>query len=358
YIISLLHETIKNFTKKIEEYDVFGAMAYVEEFLESLANWYIRRSRRRFWKSENDKDKIQAYHTLYEVLTKFIKLLAPVIPFLTEGMYQNLARLDKKSPESIHLCDYPIHDDKLIDQKLNDQMRILLGVVSLIHAARDKAQIKVRQPLNKVMIFGIDKLDKDLIEVLADEVNVKNIEFNKNKDSASEYAESEIKLNFKALGEKYGKDVKEIQKLLGQGKFEIKDSMLILGKYELNPDEYDMDYNAKEGFSIESDKYTIAVLDTEITNELKQEGMARDFVRFIQDMRKEADYKVDDRIIINYSLVEESQNILKAIDKFEDYIKKETLAIGLNKKDFDKDDAGKKIKIDGQEISISTQTNK
>lgn len=355
YIISLLHETIKNFTDKIEEFDVFGAMVYVEEFLESLANWYIRRSRRRFWKSENDNDKMQAYHTLYEVLTKFIKLLAPVIPFLTEDIYQNLTRLDKKPPESIHLCDYPIHNNRLIDQKLNDQMRTLLGVVSLIHAARDKAQIKVRQPLNKVMIFGINKLDQDLIEVLADEVNVKNIEFSQDKDGAEKYAESEIKLNFKALGEKYGKDVREIQKLLGQDEFDLKDNMLILGNYELGSDEYDMDYKAKEGFSVESDKYTVAVLDATITDELKQEGIARDIIRFVQDMRKEADYKVDDRIIINYDLNDSNSDILRAIDKFKNYIKKETLATDLGQKDLDKDIIGKKIKIDGKEITIGTK---
>ncbi len=352
YIISLLHETIKNFTEIIGSYDVFTAMNYVEEFLESLANWYVRRSRRRFWKSKNDEDKLQAYHTLYEVLIIFIRMLAPIMPFLTEEMYQNLGRLSKNDLESIHLCDYPKYENALIDHKLNDQMRSVLKISSLAHAARDKAQIKVRQPLNKLFVFGITELDKNLKNILLAEVNVKAVELIAKKGQAEEYADSEIKLNFKILGEKYREEVKSMQKLLRAEKFKLKEGILNLGKFELGVDEFEIEYKAKGNYSVESDKYFIVVLDTNITAKLKQEGLARDLVRYIQDLRKEANFQVDDRIVINYELLDSNDDIEAAILNFGDYIGKETLAESLNNIKSADNDIEKKISINSSRIII------
>lgn len=353
YIISLLHETIKNFSKRVEDYDVFGAMGYIEEFLESLANWYVRRSRRRFWKSENDQDKLNAYHTLYEVLNKFIRLIAPITPFITEEIYQNIARLDDNDPKSIHLTDYPKYQENLIDEELNNQMRSVLRVVSLIHAARDKAQIKVRQPLASVKIFGIDEIDEDLREVLLDEVNVKDIEFIKDKTEAMRYAEPAIKPNFKALGEQYGAEVKKIQSLIQKKQYKIKGNILDLGEYKLEKEEYDLEYIAKGEYSVESDNYAIVVLDTNVSDDLKYEGIARDFVRFVQDMRKEADYKVDDRITINYQLEYSDPVLEKAIENFKEYITKETLAEGLSLGKMEGEDINKSVKIEQSKVTIS-----
>ncbi|MBU1177626.1 isoleucine--tRNA ligase [Patescibacteria group bacterium] len=360
YIISLLHETIKNFTERLEKHDVFGAISYAEQFLESLANWYVRRSRRRFWKSENDDDKNQAYHVLYGVLTSYIKMLAPVIPFVSENMYQNLVRsFDDSAPESIHLTDYPVADEKLIDQGLNDQMRLLLRVVSLGHAARDKGGIKVRQPLSKVTVIGGAELDKDLQELLADELNVKQINFaekavgtNSRDNSVEKYATQQVKLNFPILGKKYGSKVKEIQQALGQGS-KIEGNELIVGEYKLSADEYELTYEPKEGYSVESDRELVVVLDTKITPELRQEGIARDIVRFIQDLRKEADYNVDDRITVNYKVGDKRDEIVKVFKKHSEDIKKETLAQELAEGELVNADIEKKVIIGSVEIKLA-----
>ena len=363
YIVSLLNETIEKFSERLDKHDTFGAMGYADQFLESLANWYVRRSRRRFWKSENDDDKNQAYHVLYEVLVSYLKMLAPVLPFLSESVYQNLVRgFDKQAPESVHLTDYPVADGKLIDKSLNNQMRLLLRVVSLGHAARDKARIKVRQPLDEMTIIGGAELDKDLIKLLKEELNVHNIYFKHRigdgadveKDAIEKYAIQGVKLNFPVLGKKYGSKVKEIQQALGQGS-KIESGELIVGEFKLTADEYKLTYEPKEGYSVESDRELVVVLDTKLTPELKQEGIARDVVRYIQDMRKEADYNVADRISVEYEISGQDTEIEAAFTNFDDYIKKETLAEDLVEGELEKADLEKSVKINGVEISLAVK---
>lgn len=299
WILSSLHELIKKSEKNLEEFRTYKVMDDIEIFIDNLSNWYVRQSRRRFWKSENDEDKLEAYQTLYTCLVELSKVLSPILPFLTEDIYKNLT-----SEESVHLENWTKFKKELIDEGLNKEMDLVLRVVTLGHAARDKAQIKARQPLSGVKVIGGSELKEDLVKLIKNELNIKDIELfgeSESKTKMEEYVESRIKLNFPVLGKKYGKDLKEVQKLFDQGKYEVIDSNLKLGKFELLPNEWEMNYEAREGhdnIEIGVDNELVVILNTEITEELKKEGMAREIIRFIQEMRKEADYNVDDRISI------------------------------------------------------------
>ena len=196
-------------TVKIDEYDVHGAMNYVEEFLESLANWYVRRSRRRFWKSENDDDKNEAYHTLYHVLVEVCKLIAPVAPYLSDEIYMNLT-----GKGSVHLDDYPIVNKNVIDTKLEEEMDSVIKLVSLGRAARNTCQIKVRQTLGGLYVPEKYKpLIARMEDLIKEEINVKEIKYIADKDSFVTY---EFKANFKVMGPKYGKHIKRIVTALEQ----------------------------------------------------------------------------------------------------------------------------------------------
>jgi isoleucyl-tRNA synthetase len=348
WIISSLHELIKKCEENLDKFEVYRVMDDIEKFIDNLSNWYVRQSRRRFWKpaspaggSENDRDKKEAYQTLYTCLVELSKVLSPMLPFLTEDIYRNLT-----GSESVHLEEWPKVNEKLIDQKLNKEMDLVLRVVTLGHAARDKAHIKARQPLNDVKVIGGAKLGEDLVQLLVSELNVKNIQLfdeSESKLKMDEYVESRIKLNFPILGKKYGAELKEIQKLFGQGKYKIKDGSLILDKYTLLPDEWEMNYESKEGhknIEIQVDGELVAILDTNITPELEKEGVARDIIRHIQEMRKEADYNVEDRINIKISGLD--------LGEISTIIKKEVLAKEIvedEEMDLEKEFEINKIKI-------------
>lgn len=319
WILSSLHELIKKTERNLEKFEVYRVMDDIEKFIDNLSNWYVRQSRRRFWKSEDDKDKKEAYQTLYTCLVELSKVLSPMLPFLTEDIYRNLT-----GKESVHLEDWPKYNKELIDEKLNKEMDLVLRIVTLGHAARDKAQIKARQPLSDVKVIGGAELDKDLKKLLLNELNVKNIQFfgkTESKVKMDEYVESKTKLNFPILGKKYGQDLKEIQKLFGQGKYRVVDGKLKLGKFELLPEEWEMNYEAKKGhenIEVEVDGELVVILNTEINKELEMEGVAREIVRHIQEMRKEANYNVDDRIEIKIEGID--------LNDLEEYVKSEVLA--------------------------------
>jgi isoleucyl-tRNA synthetase len=341
WILSSLHELIEKSEENLNNFQVYRVMEDAEKFIDNLSNWYVRQSRRRFWKSENDSDKSEAYQTLYICLVELSKILSPMLPFLTEDIYRNLT-----GQESVHLENWSKSNKNLIDEKLNKEMDLVLRIVTLGHAARDKAHIKARQPLNNVKVIGGAKLNKDLINLLTNELNVKNIElFNESesKIKMDEYVESKIKLNFPVLGKKYGADLKEIQKLFGQGKYEVKGGNLILDKYTLLPEEWELNYAVKEGhknIEIQINGELVVMLDTKITSELEKEGVARDIIRCIQEMRKEADYNVEDRIKIKISGIN--------LAGISDIIKKEVLAdeiIEGEKMDLEKEFEINKTKI-------------
>jgi isoleucyl-tRNA synthetase len=287
WIISELQMLIKNVDEKLENYDIYSAAYAIEKFIDNLSNWYIRRSRKRFWKSEDDVDKENAYQTLYTVLVELAKLMAPFTPFIAEEIYRNLStnyesdtnvRItnDDLSSISVHLQNFPVADEKLIDDKLNDEMRKARETVRKGLQLRAEAGIKVRQPLG-VLSIKYNVLE-DLLDIIKEEVNVKSVVVNKNQDSN-------------------------------------------------------------------------VFLDTEITPELKLEGQAREIIRFIQEMRKEAGYEVDNRIVVSYA------GMLQVFDKFREIIAKETLANSIKAEELEKFDLEKESVIDGEKIKLQIRKN-
>jgi isoleucyl-tRNA synthetase len=321
WILSLLNELIETEIKWMEAYDLQKASNAIYSFVDSLTNWYIRRSRRRFWKSEDDEDKKMAYQTLYTVLVKLCQVIAPFMPFLSEEIYRNLTK-----EESVHLTKYPKPDKKARDTKLMEEMFMAKTIVSLGLASRAKNKIKVRQPLAKAKIALGDQYNKkflkDQIETVKEELNVKELEVINNP---SELATVIARPNAKLLGPKYGKDMQGIIQSAKEGKIDrLPNGNIRVLDFELTPEEIEIAYLSKEGFDIETEAGILVALDTTITPVLEMEGLARDLVRQIQEMRKLANYKVDDRI--NVALVKSKPEL---IEKFGDYIKAETLALSI-----------------------------
>jgi isoleucyl-tRNA synthetase len=319
WILSELNVLITEVTEQMDLYNLPKATRPMQDFLENLSNWYVRRSRRRFWKSENDDDKNQAYQTLYIVLVQFSKILSPFMPFVSDEIFQNLT-----GEKSVHLSDWPLFDKALIDPKLNDEIHIIRTIVNLGHSVRSKAKIKVRQPLSMVEIALPDGISTDLVEshkeVVLEELNVKELKF---IAEAGDIVERSVVPNPKLLGPKYGKDVQAIIQMIKSGKYEIEGDLVKVGGFELSGEEVEIGFKGKEGFDVESDEGIVVALDTNITDDLKKEGYARDIVRMIQEMRKEADYEVDDRIYVS---IEAGGIVDEAITQFSDYIMTETLA--------------------------------
>ena len=341
WILAELNKLVVQEIEYMEGYDLQKASNAMYSFVDSLTNWYIRRSRRRFWKSEDDSDKAMAYDTLYKVLTTLCQITAPFTPFVSEEIYRNLT-----GEESVHLSDYPEPDKNLSEDKLMEEMFIAKTIVSLGLASRAKLKIKVRQPLSKVKIALAQQYDKSLLdgemEIIKEELNVKEVEV---IEKPSDLATVIAKPNAKLLGPKYGKEVQTIIQTAKSGNFERldNDNIKVLD-YELTPDEMEIAYLSKEGADIETEAGILVALDTEITPELEMEGQARDLVRQIQELRKAADYKVDDRIIV--ALVGADKVL---VEKFGDYIKAETLATELVE---DMENADQFTKLDGVSIKV------
>ena len=308
----------------MEGYDLQKASNLIYKFVDDLTNWYIRRSRRRFWKSEDDADKKHAYATLYHVMVTLCKVIAPFMPFLSEEMYRNLT-----GEESVHLADYPKPARSMggvlsqVEGRLQEEMFLAKTIVSLGLAARAKAKIKVRQPLSRIQIALGDQYDPSLlsdeIEIIKEELNVKAVELIKDP---KELATVIAKPNAKLLGPKYGKDVQKIIIEAKSGKFtKLDNGNIKVAEFELTPEEMEIAYLGKEGFNVETESGILVALDTKITPKLEQEGVARDLVRQIQDLRKAANYNVSDRIKV--ALINANAEMIR---NFGDYIKSETLA--------------------------------
>jgi isoleucyl-tRNA synthetase len=317
WILAELSALTSEITENLNAYDLQKSSSALYAFVDNLTNWYIRRSRRRFWKSEDNGDKKSAYATLYKVLTTLAQLMAPFMPFISEEIYRNLT-----GEESVHLSAFP-KAEKAHDQKLIEEMFLARTVVSLGLTVRAQKKIKVRQPLSKLQIAlgddGKEKLIKDQLETIQEELNVKEIELIKD---ASQIATILAKPNAKLLGPKYGKEVQNIIQAAKAGKFEnLPSGGIKVGTYELTAEEIEIAYQAKEGFDVATQAGILVGLDTQITPELEEEGLAREIVRQIQDMRKEADYQVSDRIEI--ALIKVPHSLIK---KHGHFIKEETLA--------------------------------
>ena len=325
----------------VAAFDVYRVDKFIrqfEQYLDDLSNWYIRRSRRRFWKSEDDADKQAAYHTLYHVLLTSIKIIAPILPFMTEEIYQNLARnTDKSSQESIHLSDYPKIDKANIDLKLIQRVDTLRKIVELGRSARNKAELKIRQPLAE-LCFYLD--DNELVEfildqksIVLDELNVKIIKWVNNSNILIEH---EVKPNLPVIGKEHGQYLPEIKEALvtmdgnkilrdlnktGEVTLQLKTDALILSR-----DAFLVVTNSKQGFTAESDGGITVGLTTELTDELVQEGVVRDVIRLVQIMRKNANFAVEDRINIYGSF---GGTVGQAVRVHKDYFMNETLTINM-----------------------------
>ena len=339
WLLSELHALIRDVTNAYEHYDVTGATRPIEAFVEKLSTWYLRRSRRRFWKSESDADKQAAYGTLYTALVAVAKLIAPAMPFLADELYQNLVRsVDQFATESVHLAEWPTYDESLIDESLNRDMELVTKLVSLGHQARQKANRKVRQPLKEVAFSLGNVSERKAVETFADiiedELNVKTVRL---LDTATEAVSHTVKPLPKQLGQKYGNKFPALQKAIRAMNSEEVAHVLIGGgsvkvdvdgqTYDILPDEVEVKAQAKEGFAVAEEGAYVAALVTELTPELVQEGLAREFVRRVQDLRKSAELDVADRIKL---FVVVSTNLKSAIEAHREYITNETLSVSLD----------------------------
>ena len=338
WLRSALHALVRDVTEALETYDVLGATRPIQTFVDQLSNWYLRRSRRRFWKSEADADKQAAYATLYEALVTLSKLLAPTMPFLADELYQNLVRtVEEDAPESVHLANWPGFDSSVIDEKLNQHMTLVMKLASLGHAARNKSAIKVRQPLAEAAFSVGSAEEREAIEkyadLLKDELNVKKVSSLHTAADAVDYTLNPLP---RQLGQKYGRRFPGIRKALLALEPEAPALQLLDGKsisvevdgetLEILPDEVEVRANARSGFEVASEGAYLAALVTELTPDLVQEGLAREVVRRVQDLRKQADLDISDRIRLYYQA---TPALAEAIEVYREYLMGETLTVEL-----------------------------
>ena len=329
WIISRLNTLTKSVEQDMEEYELMKAVRAVQSFVvDEVSNWYVRRCRERFWAPEIDQNKKAVYRTLYEVLLTTAKLMAPYAPFTAEEIYQNLTHGEK---ESVHLIDFPAYDESLVDANLEERMALAMDTVSLGRACRNKVQIKVRQPLKEILVNGQKREILEPVEDLVkEELNIKNIHYIENLDK---YVNYNLKPNFPVLGPKFGSLVKSIASTLAQA--DAKDLIQTLrqegsitiqvdgNEIELTEDDLDIRIQEQEGFTVEMNNDNFVILDTELTDQLIAEGLAREIISKVQTMRKDADYQITDNITVEYvSDVE----VKEAVEEYLEYIKDETLA--------------------------------
>ncbi len=330
WILSRLQSCIKETDENLGSYKIPEAAKSLQSFVEDLSNWYVRRCRKRYWAKGMEQDKINAYETLYTCLTDISRAAAPMIPFMTEEIYQNMvAALDPSAPESIHLCDYPVADESLIDEGLEKDMKEVLDIVVLGRAARNESGIKNRQPIGS-MYVNAPEMSEFYKEIIADELNVKEVSFTSDVRAFTTYS---FKPQLKTVGPRYGKVLNRIREVLKE--LDGNEAMDILK--EKGSLDYDLDGTAvslreedlliemsnKEGFVEQNDNRITVVLDTNLTEELLEEGYVRELISKIQNMRKEAGFEVMDKIRITLSGNEKLEKYLSANESF---VKVETMA--------------------------------
>ncbi|MDD5699368.1 MAG: isoleucine--tRNA ligase [Victivallaceae bacterium] len=335
WILSSLSEMVGEIRDEMDNYNLQKAANRFEKFVEDLTNWYIRRSRRRFWRSENDADKNEAYETLHYVLLTFARTAAPFIPFTTEMIYRNLRT--PEMPESVHLCDYPETDPRRRDVYLENQMENTITAVSLGRQLRARHQLKVRQPLAKAVIIINDDQVRAMLEktagIIAEELNVKTVEFSADED---EVVHRSVKPNFKVLGPKLGKFIKDAAAQLAKfksgdiGRLEAGGTARLKfsdgSELEIGAADLEIRRQEKAGLTVASAAGITIALDTKLNRELEEEGLAREFVSRVQNLRKEMGFEVADRIVVRYVL---NSDFKSALVNFKDYICNEVLAVEL-----------------------------
>ena len=358
WLLSKLNTLIATVDSNLAQFKIPEAANALDEFCDALSNWYVRRSRERFWAKGMEEDKVNAYMTLYETLVTFAKLAAPLVPFITESIYRNLVcSVDAAAPKSVHLCAYPVSNPAYIIKDLEENMDEVLALVKLGRAAREKAQVKNRQPLSVMYISGGKAPEKQYESIVREELNLKSIEF---KEDLSDFTAYIFKPQLKTVGPKYGKHLQEIRtylteldskegvKALEEGaiRFTAKDGTAV----ELSREDLLIESTKKDGFITEEDgKYTV-VLDTNLSEELKEEGFLREIISKVQTMRKEAGFEVMDRIHLS---AKGNEKLIALMQKFEKELCKTVLADTLSfgelrgyVKDWD---------INGEELSLSVE---
>ena len=350
WLLSKYNKLIKNVRNSFDEYDLNKVVHYLSSFVsEDLSNWYIRRNRNRFWGSTFDNSKKSVYITTYEVLVGLSKLIAPITPFISEELYRNLT-----NDKSVHLTDYPISDEKLIDNHIEKRMDLVRSLISIGRYVREEAKIKVRQPLKKAFLDGKNKkLILDLIPLIKEELNIKEIDF---VDNLSEYMNISVKPNFKIVGKLFGALIKEFQtklELLSNDEINLlqndKSIKMILNneEKEITPEMVEIRITSKEGFNVGMENNNFIILDTNLTDELILEGIARELISKVQQLRKNKGYDIVDRINLYIKGDEKIENCLKA---YSDYIKEETLALTI-----DNATKGEKVLINEHEVIIDLE---
>ncbi len=362
WIISRLNSVIKIVDEHLEEYEPTKAAREIEQFVEEMSNWYVRRNRRRFWKEGKSLNKTAAYQTLYECLASLSKIISPIAPYMGEWLFQKLNEVTGKDEKSVHLSFYPTVEETAIDKQLERRMDVARTISTLVLRVRNQIDINVRQPLAKI-ILPMNEEDRTVVEavkdIILDEVNVKDIQF---VDDDSGIVSKTAKPNFPVLGKRLGKRMKAVAGKISKLSSDQITEFESVGSIQLEMDdgedvtisssELEIQRTGLEGWSVETqDGITVAV-DTELTDELRQEGMAREFMNRVQNMRKEADYEVTDRIEIGYS---GSEDLEKAITARLESIKTETLAEEVYSELLDAPDFIKSWNIEGQDCEISIQ---
>lgn len=347
WLVSKYNRLVKNVTDSYEEYDLNKVVKFITEFVsEELSNWYIRRNRRRFWKGELDDSKRAVYKVTYDVLVGLSKLIAPISPYISEDIYRNLT-----NEESVHLTDFPVYNETEINEPVETRMDLVKDLISLGRKGREDANIKIRQPLSRVLLDKKNEsIISDLDELIKEELNVKEVIY---MEDSSEYLNYEIKPNFKECGRIFGKNINTFAEILKS--YSIEDTKNINGKeIEINKDKYtlneemlDIRVLSKEGYNTTSDGTNFIIIDTTITEELKNEGILRDLIRFSQVLRKNIGLDISDRIKIEITCSSELKESI--IDKYKSEIEQEllgTLTDGLTSEieEFT-DDFGNKFNI-------------
>ncbi len=358
WILSRLNTTVKTVDEYLSNYKITETSRVLQSFVDDLSNWYVRRSRTRFWVKDMPQDKINAYMTLYTSLVTLCKAAAPMIPFMTEDIYQNLVRsIDKNAPESIHLCDFPQYDEKLIDTELEKSMEEVLDIVVLGRACRNTANIKNRQPIGKMYVKAETELKEFYKDIIADELNVKTVEFT---DDVSSFTSYSFKPQLKTLGRRFGKNIGLVKNILAEiDGNKAMNELNATGTLKINVDGVDEELTKddllieaaqSEGYVSDSDYGITVALETTLSDELIEEGFVREIISKIQTMRKDSGFEVMDNIKIYES---GSEKIKAVMEKNADTIKSETLAkdiifgeTGANSKEWN---------INGEKVTLGVE---
>ena len=340
WLISITEKLVMDVTREFDDYDLASSIPKMVSYIDELNNWYIRRSRRRFWKSENDSDKKEAYTALYSALKRFSLLFAPVLPFITENIWQNLRK--EEEPISIHLADYPLYDEKRRDEELEFKMATVQKAISMARSLRYQFNLKIRQPLKAIEIVTRNQKEKAVLlemeDSIIEELNVKEVIFHDREDEMVEYS---AKAAFKVLGKKLGSSMKEvaakieqlssndIQGLLDGATLSLECASSLV---EITQNEVIITRIEKENLRVVNDGTLTIGLDTKITEELLLEGYARDLIRGIQNLRKDCNLKVTDRIRLYVYFAQTTKDkdaLKKAFEEHSSYIASETLSSNL-----------------------------